>query len=514
MLRTLQLLLGAFCCSQYFIPRSENSVKQDVVPKRTLIDPHFVKGHSGIVQLFEWKWLDIANECETFLGPRQYGGVQISPPNENVILDGRFWYERYQPISYKIVTRSGGRKEFLEMTRRCNAAGVRIYADVVINHMAADQTNYTAIGTGGSTAIPSVRNYSAIPFNVTNFHPPCPLVNYQDPYQVRNCELVGLHDLNQTVEDTRVKIVNYFNDLIDLGVAGFRVDASKHMYPSDLEIIFSRVKNLNTSFGFEPNSDPFVYQEVIDNGNEAISKYEYTYACVTEFRYSSEIGRSFSGGDDLKWLSGFGEKWSLLPSHLAVTFIDNHDSQRSGGVLTYKMRKNYIMAQAFSLAHPYGIKRIMSSFAYDDNSQGPPHDSDYNILTPTIDSTGNCTNGWICEHRWHPIASMVQFMNVAQGENVTSWWDNGKNQIGFSRGSKGFVVFNLDTVDIDMMFIQTTMEQGVYCDIISGEKINDDECSGLTIEVDSSGILAITLSKDDPNGVIAIHNEQRVELKP
>lgn len=96
----------------------------------------------------------------------------------------------------------------------------RIYADVVINHMAADQTNYTAIGTAGSTAIPSNRNYSAVPYNVTNFHPTCALVNYQDAYQVRNCELVGLHDLNQTVEDTRDKIINYFNDLIDLGVAG------------------------------------------------------------------------------------------------------------------------------------------------------------------------------------------------------------------------------------------------------------------------------------------------------
>lgn len=108
MLRTLQFLLGTFCCSQYFVPRTEKiDVKENVVAKRNFYDPHFVKDHSGIVQLFEWKWLDIAQECESFLGPKQFGGVQISPPNENVILDGRYWYERYQPISYKIITRSG-----------------------------------------------------------------------------------------------------------------------------------------------------------------------------------------------------------------------------------------------------------------------------------------------------------------------------------------------------------------------------------------------------------------------
>lgn len=97
----------------------------------------------------------------------------------------------------------------------------------MINHTAADQLNYTAVGTGGSTAIPSTRNFSAIPYTKENFHPACALVDYNDVYQVRNCELVGLHDLNQTVEDTRVKIVNYLNHLIDLGVAGFRVDVSR-----------------------------------------------------------------------------------------------------------------------------------------------------------------------------------------------------------------------------------------------------------------------------------------------
>lgn len=320
MFKSLQLLIGAFCCSEYFLSRPIPQITP-IAEKRNFIDPHFLPGHNGIVQLFEWKWLDIAKECEEFLGPRKFGGVQISPPNENVILEGRYWYERYQPISYKISTRSGSESEFLEMTRRCNKVGIRIYADIVINHMAADQETYVAIGTANSTATPSTRSYPAIPYDLSNFHTTCALVDYNDRNQVRNCELVGLHDLNQTIEDTRNKIVNYLNALIDLGVAGFRVDAAKHMWPNDLEIIYNRVKYLNTSFGFNSNLDPFIYQEVIDNGNEAVSKYEYIFATVTEFRYSNSIGRLFTGRDDLFWLSGFGEKWNLLPSKYAVIFV-------------------------------------------------------------------------------------------------------------------------------------------------------------------------------------------------
>lgn len=49
-------------------------------------NPHFIGKRSGIVHLFEWKWLDIARECEKFLGPKGFGGVQVSPVNENAIV--------------------------------------------------------------------------------------------------------------------------------------------------------------------------------------------------------------------------------------------------------------------------------------------------------------------------------------------------------------------------------------------------------------------------------------------
>lgn len=130
MFKLLKIWLAAFCCSEYFLPQQtvKVTVADSYQPKveKYFLDPHFVKGREGIVQLFEWKWSDIATECESFLSERGYGGVQVSPPNENVIIPGRPWYERYQPISYLLKTRSGDENDFLDMSRRCNAVGIRL----------------------------------------------------------------------------------------------------------------------------------------------------------------------------------------------------------------------------------------------------------------------------------------------------------------------------------------------------------------------------------------------------
>lgn len=46
----------------------------------------------------------------------------------------------------------------------------------------------------------------------------------------------------------------------------YRVDAAKHMWPSDLAFIYNAVRNLNPAHGFNDGARPFIYQEVIDLG--------------------------------------------------------------------------------------------------------------------------------------------------------------------------------------------------------------------------------------------------------
>ena len=121
------------------------------------------------------------------------------------------------------------------------------------------------------------------------------------------------------------------------------------------------------------------------------------------------------------------------------------------------------MATAFHLAWPYGISRVMSSFAFDNTDQGPPMDDKGDIISPKFNEEGACNNGWICEHRWRQIYNMIEFKNVVKDTQVTNWWDNSKNQIAFSRGNRGFIVFNGENYDMNEWFT-TGLPAGIYCE--------------------------------------------------
>lgn len=62
-------------------------------------------------------------------------GGQVSPPQED-IEGSTAWWARYQPVSYKLCSRSGTEEEFASMVKTCKAYGVNIVVDAVINHMA------------------------------------------------------------------------------------------------------------------------------------------------------------------------------------------------------------------------------------------------------------------------------------------------------------------------------------------------------------------------------------------
>ena len=40
-------------------------------------NPNIIDGRNTIIQMFEWKYADIARECEDFLQHHGYGGVQV-----------------------------------------------------------------------------------------------------------------------------------------------------------------------------------------------------------------------------------------------------------------------------------------------------------------------------------------------------------------------------------------------------------------------------------------------------
>lgn len=434
------------------------------------------------VHLFEWSWQDVAQECEDFLGPKGYAAVQVSPPNEHI--QGSQWWTRYQPVSYQLESRGGSRGQFIDMVNRCKAVGVDIYVDAVINHMA----NGSGTGVAGS----SYGNKSYPMFSAQDFHNTCKITSYNNRFEVQNCELVGLPDLNTSTTYVQDTVAGYLNDLSNIGVAGFRFDASKHMAVEDIQGVLSKV-----------NGTPLVFQEVIDQGGETISSSEYTSAgLVTEFKYTTKLGDTFKNGK-LSWLSNFGEGWGFMPSSSAVVFVDNHDNQRGhgggGNVITYEDGRLYDLANVFMLAYPYGYPKVMSSYDYHgDTDAGAPN--------VPVHNNGNieCFNdNWKCEHRWSYIAGAVDFRNNTNDNwTTTNWWDNGNNQIAFGRGSSGFVAINKDDTNLTTT-LNTEMTAGTYCNVLKGELSADAKsCSGETVTVNVDGSINANVGSMD---AFAIH---------
>ena len=213
--------------------------------------------------------------------------------------------------------------------------------------------SYTGTGTAGDHFDGNQCSFPGVPYGSTDCNGrghgsgQCPtsdgnIHNYYDPIEVRNCRLVGLADLALSNEYVKGKIAGYMNHLIDLGVAGFRVDAAKHMWPGDLANIFGRLKNLKSSV-FGSNKKPFIFQEVIDMGNEPIKMSHYRdTGRATNFIYGKKLSDIFLyRKDEAKWLRNWGPEWGMPSSNDVVVFLNNHDNQRGhgGGGNTFKSVK-------------------------------------------------------------------------------------------------------------------------------------------------------------------------------
>ncbi|KFG75858.1 alpha-amylase [Streptomyces mutabilis] len=417
--------------------------------------------------LFEWNFASVARECTTTLGPAGYGYVQVSPPAEHI--RGGQWWTSYQPVSYRIAGRLGDRTAFENMVDTCHAAGVKVVADAVVNHMSAGSGTGTDGSSYGKYDYPGL--YSSPDFDDCRSE----IDNYRDRYNVQHCELVGLADLDTGEDHVRGKIAGYLNDLLSLGVDGFRIDAAKHIPAADLANIKSRL------------SDPGVYwkHEVIHGAGEAVQPGEYTGSGdVQEFRYAYDLKRVFNN-ENLAYLKNYGEGWGYLSSGVSGVFVDNHDTERNGSTLNYKDNATYTLANVFMLAWPYGAPDVNSGYEWSNHDAGPPNGG-------RVDACWQ--DGWKCQHAWPEIKSMVAFRNATGGQAVTDWWDNGNDAIAFGRGSKGYVAVNHESGALTRTY-RTSLPAGTYCDVQSGKPVSVNGSGQFTATLGADTALALYAGK-------------------
>ena len=196
-------------------------------------------------------------------------GVKVFSPNEHLLTDENVegstlnpWWYGTQIVSYKYTGRVGNQKQLKKIINRCRSYNVRVYTEVVINHMTQEGNDINLdhrtggtppcdhpgpkAGSGFSPMFQTVfqyqnnyytgkrpgNEYPAVPFFPSDFHCYKKLQNLDDPLDSVYGSLFGLQDLNTEKEYVQKRIATFFVDMISMGVSGVEIANGRHIQTS------------------------------------------------------------------------------------------------------------------------------------------------------------------------------------------------------------------------------------------------------------------------------------------
>ena len=403
------------------------------------------------------------------------------------------WWQVYQPVDYNLTSMMGTPAQFQAMVSACHAAGVKVYVDAVLNHMAAQPTSGSGTSFGGENYSPSALSYPA--YDAADFHgypADCPepsnsIVNWLSYTEVTECQLDGLPDLATETTYVRDTEAAYLNSLIADGVDGFRLDSAVNIGETDIAAIEAML-NRDTTTG----APVFITQEVYPGSAGQDPRLDPASfepeGSVTSFDYSYALTDDFEGGD-IAALNSFSPE---LPSADASSFVTNQDTERaSPPTLNYTNGAQYILADDFLLAYGYGTPQIYSSFDFSSYNQSPPVNSSGDV-TSTVCGQGT----WECTEQNPAIIGLVGWHNLAYTDNdpVENWTADGSNLVAFSRGTDAWIALNNGSSAVTGTF-PTGLANGAYCDIVN-DTLTGGTCSGTPVTV-SGGEATVTVPAED-----------------
>lgn len=504
-----------------------------------------------IVQAFGWHWDDIRQEC-SFFHEEGVSAVLIDPVSEEVFYKAMPWWSLYQPVSYKLSSLYGDLDSLKSMIKTCHLNGVKVYTGIVVRHMATYKNFPTQIphvgvnGTRFNLFSYTLTNESTekINYNYDDFlhlgiikrsydsnldiyqnnsrRINCPLQDkdfHENEWKMRNCDLVGLPTLNYSSANTINNLRKNIITLLSLGVDGFFVDASRHLYPEQLATILSGLYTMdnNRPFIFYEMPTPFMiraldpvnYDEYYKLSQVTGQEVKITGHNFAKLMYQVFQDNADNNFNNLINYSGkptfdqanfppkyFDNRISLAnilknspdyyltyfgTNHL-ITMIANHDTENSDAFKALKAEDgllpggntNYALANAFMLAIPYGTPLVLSS-----NHIGESFP--YNALPITNvwnNNKNECfkkNSPWLCQHRWPLIANMIRFRkNTVAYQKTCNLYLNG-NQVGFDRcnlqkKANGYFFINYTKNTLNAI-VTSNLPTGCYPEIIHHQQM-------------------------------------------
>lgn len=385
-----------------------------------------------IFHAFNCKYKDIINAVDK-IHDAGYGAILIPPPLYSD-KNGDQWWQRYQPKDYRVLlSHLGGKQELLDLIQKCHETDpkIRVYADIVINHM-ANESRAEPLNFPGEAELKKYRsdptfkdnllygNLNEGLFSPWDFNQTGNIQNHE--WSNRDRVIFGnLSDLPDLNDSSWVLLQqrNMLVALANMGFDGFRIDAIKHMTErmidnfADCDQIASKYLFGEVLTGSDHDEnifiDPFIRE---------------TWISAYDFPLFQTIREAFGVGGSLRRLAHPEAEENALPWHRAVTFVINHDIPYNDGFRTWLLdRQDEHLAYAYILGKDGGVPLIFS----DQNESVGKHPEDRDRWTKITERPD--------------IFSMISFHNAVHGEPMAILYES-DTVLVFRRGNMGIVAIN------------------------------------------------------------------------
>lgn len=384
-----------------------------------------------ILHAFNWRYTDIIDNLDA-IREAGYGAVLIPPPLYSDPA-GDQWWQRYQPKDYRVLlSHLGGKRDLERLIEACHGGTprLRVYADLVINHMANEARNDRFNFPGEA----ELARYKAEPelyaenrlygdlseglFSPWDFNQAGEIDSHEwsDRGSVQFQNLSGLPDLKDS--DWVLKQQHLMvTALAEMGFDGFRIDAIKHITERMIDNIADA-----SSFG-----DLFWFGEVLTGSDHDADIFldpflRETWISAYDFPLFLTIREAFGLGGSLRALAHPHHQDNALPWNRSVTFVVNHDIPHNDGFRFWLLDpQDEHLAYAYILGRDGGVPLVYS----DHNESKYSQDRDR----------------WLDVYKRPDLVAMIQFHNAVHGKPMHILYESDVLLV-FRRGEKGIVAIN------------------------------------------------------------------------
>lgn len=433
-----------------------------VAKDRMTVNPNAVNNET-ILHVWSWNFPTIAENMKT-IADAGYSMIQTSPVqtcyqpegsgkkifDENVT-EGN-WYFYYQPTDWKIGNYILGTKSQMQaMLDSAAKYNIKVIVDVLPNHTAVDvdEVNEDLFNAAGGRD----KLYHSKGLDLID--------DYSNREQCTLWAMGALPDVNTENPKFQKYYLQFVNELLNMGVKGFRYDTAKHIgVPSDpvdnasgvkVNDFWDVVTGKKSVGGVKlalPYDSLFVYGEVLQD--KGVPEAEYAkYMGQTASNYGHVIremleNRSANGLDIKSY------HHSAAPEFL-TTWVESHDTYCNAHESAHLTDPQIRLGWAFLAARQNGTPLFFNR---------PAGSSRTNYWgNNVLGAAGN-------DEYFHPeVVAVNKFRKQVSTEKEDIQTSSNGDVILVNRGKKGAVIVNLGTHS-NSLDLPTSLPYGKYYDMV------------------------------------------------